>query len=116
MSHWVLIEAGNPAQYEHVVIGPLADDHGAVAHLRHSAQVERMCQEDAVDAWSVATDTAKDATVARWQADGQPWGLYRAVRDTEAADLRCVNGTPTGLALMPAGRTGHPRPSRGRAR
>ena len=116
MSHWILLEAEHPQRFEHVVIGPFADETTAVEHLQNSLQVQAMCQDDAIDAWTVDHDRDKDTAIGAWDAAGEPWGRYRPVGDDEGVDLRCTTGTPTGLALLPSGRTATAAPAQGRAR
>ena len=116
MSHWILLEAEYPQRFEHVVIGPFAAEATAGAHLQDSLQVQGMCQDDVIDAWTVDNDRDKDTATAAWDAAGEPWGLYRVVRDDQGVDLRCTTGTPTGLALLPSGRTTTAAPAQGRTR
>jgi hypothetical protein len=112
MSHWILLEAEYPQRFEHVVIGPFADEATAVEHLQDSLQVEAMCQDDAIDAWTVDHDRDTDTAIGAWDAAGEPWGLYRPVGD----DQGCTTGTPAGLALMPSGRLATAAHALGRAR
>lgn len=116
MSHWILIEAEDPERFEHVVIGPFADQATAIAHLEDSLQVQGMCQDDAIDAWAVDHDRDKDSATKAWVRAGEPWGLYQPVGDDQAVDVRCASGTPTGLALMPTGRTTATAHTTGRTR
>ena len=114
MSHWILIEAECPARFEHVVIGPFDTEERGAAHLQDSLQVQGMCDDDAIDAWAVDCDAAKDATTAAWTAAGENWGLYRPVRDDEVGHVRCVS--PAAVGLLPAVLTATPTPAHGRTR
>lgn len=113
-SHWVLIEAERPDQFEHVVIGPFATAVAAIHHLQDSLQVQGMCDDDAIDAWVVDSSAAKDVAAAAWTAAGENWGLYRPVRDDEVGHVRCVS--PAAVGLLPTVLTTTPAPAHGRTR
>lgn len=80
MSCWILIEAMRPDRFGHAVIGPFDDPAQALRHLQDSGQVDGICEDDAVDAWT-GDDTDKAATTAAWDSAAEPWWLYAPVPD-----------------------------------
>jgi hypothetical protein len=87
VSHWILIEAEHPENYEHVVCGPFETEVEAVEHMNDSLQVQGWCEDDAVDCWTVGTDAMKDAHTQRWEDASENWGLYRPIPDEDQTFL-----------------------------
>lgn len=77
---YVIIDRLHPDEYEHVVIGPWADEDSAVRHLQDSMQVQGICEDDAQDA---SVGTAEDAAeaIAYWIGEEEPWEQYDIVED-----------------------------------
>jgi hypothetical protein len=94
MSHWILVEAEHPENYEHVVCGPFDTEAEAVHHLQDSLQVQGWCDDDALDAWVVETDTDKDDVVRQWAKHGDNWGLYVPIRDDDQTFLNDEDDNP----------------------
>ena len=81
---WILVERGSrlSANMPNLTVGPFADEQEATTHMQDSMQVESICQDGAEECWTSSDKGAMEALTA-WTRAGEPFELYKVVKDDE---------------------------------